>query len=70
MSNEATTRARFIRDYQLKGGAYAEAVEIWNAADEIADIFAHNGIRTEGYLPQGEIEDTIADWKTLRRLGL
>ena len=31
MDKNAKIRAAFIRDHQLKGGTYAQAVEIWHA---------------------------------------
>ena len=70
MSNNARARARFIRQHQLQGGTYAQAVEIWNAADEIADTFDHDGIRTAEGLSDGAIRDAIADWHAVRKLGL
>lgn len=65
--NEAERRRRFITGRQLQGLTYAEAVAEWNGADEIADTFA--GIPA-AEIPQGEIEQAVADWKSLRRLGL
>ena len=43
--NDARERKRFIQEHQLAGNTYQEAVEIWNASAEIADSFAHDGIR-------------------------
>ena len=68
--NDAKCRRRFIREHQLKGGTYAQAVEIWNAADEIADTFEHDGVRTDAEISLGEIQDAIADWHAVRKAGL
>lgn len=70
MNKTARTRARFIREHQLKGGTYAQAVEIWNAADEIADTFEHDGVRVDADLSDGDIRDAIADWHAVRKAGL
>ena len=68
--NDARERKRFIREHQLAGNTYQEAVEIWNASGEIADSFAHDGIRAAEDLSEGDIQNAIDDWKTLMRLGL
>ena len=70
MNKTMQTRQRFIREYQLKGGTYTEACEIWQASEEIADTFSNDGINVEEDLSEGDIKDAIADWKLLRRMGL
>ena len=69
MPNEAHTRARFIRDHQLRGGTFAEAVNIWNGSAEIADTFIIEGVQADD-LSIGEIRDAVTDWRMLRALGL
>ena len=69
MPNEAHTRAKFVRDHQLQGGTFAEAVNIWNGSAEIADTFVIEGVQADD-LSIGEIRDAVTDWRMLRALGL
>ena len=68
--NEAHERSRFLRDQQLAGRTRQQALEMWSASCEIADSFAHDGIRTAEELSQGAIHDAIADWIAVREAGL
>ncbi len=76
MADNKTARSRleFIRDVQLNGGTYEQAVEWWNdadeIADEIADTFLHDGIRTAEDLSDGQIRDAITDYRAIREMGL
>lgn len=70
MNKNYLTRLEFIRDIQLKGGTYAQAVEMWNAADEIADSFERDGINVVADLSEGDIRDAVADWRAIKELGL
>ena len=68
--NDASRRARYIRDAQLHGLSYAEAAERWRASEEIADTFLHDGVRTESEISEAEIRDAIDDYQAIRELGL
>ena len=57
MNKTMQTRQRFICEYQLKGGTYTEACEIWQASEEIADTFSNDGISLEEDLSDGDIKD-------------
>lgn len=70
MNAEYRHRKRFFRDQQLAGGTYDSAREDWNGADEIADTFLHDGIRTAEELSEGAIHDAIQTWRAIRRAGL
>ena len=68
--NDHRERAAFLRDQQLAGRTRQQALEMWSASCEIADSFAHDGIRTAEDLSQGAIHDAIADWIAVREAGL
>ena len=70
MPDETKERRHFIRDYQLRGGTYERAVEIWNASQEIADSFRADGVTSVDQLSEGEIADALAVWRAVRETGL
>ena len=67
-SPEMKARQKFIRNHQLKGGSYEHAVEIWNEASEISEVFTNEG-KTRADLSEGDLRDAVADWKAVRTLG-
>lgn len=66
--NDTRARARFFRDHQLAGGTYESALEIWNAAEEIAEGYANDGLRTADQISDGEIREDVATWRRLQEL--
>lgn len=68
--NDSRERARFFRDHQLAGGTYKSALEIWNAADEIAEGYENDGLRTADQISDGEIREQVSIWRRLRELKL
>ena len=70
MNKSYKERLRHLVNIQTQGGTYEQAAEMWRAADEIAETFEHDGIRTEVELSDGDIRDAIADYHAVRRAGL
>ena len=68
--SDAKVRAKYIRDFQLKGGTYEEAAANWNEAGDVVD-----GMRDfQGRLPKEvskeDISDAISDWRAIKEAGL
>lgn len=60
-------RRDFVRDMQLEGFTYDQAVEMWHDTDEIADTFEHDGIRTAEEITDLDIKDAIADHRAVKQ---
>ena len=64
-----TPRMRYVRDAQLAGHTYEQAVEIWNAAEEIAAGYETVGQTALNATP-ADIRADVANWRALRAAGL
>ena len=63
-------REKYIVEQQIAGATYGAAQEKWQASEEIADGFFHDGVRTTADVSEGEIRASIANWIALREAGL
>ncbi len=69
-AGEVRSRLKFIRDFQLDGGTYEDAVKQWNEEGEVLETFKDDQGRFPEHVSYGEIRDAVADWKAIRDAGL